>query len=590
MYKKWLSGVIALFTITLFTLSSTAYAQTPVYRDDLGDVTGSSANTVYSTLDAALSAISSNPMTLVINRELAVTSNDCIVPSNVHLLFMKSGSLRVDNGKNVTINGAITAPNSNIFICNDTIIQDCENAWNEQAVSGVINSSDTTDKQVGDASAKLVMADNASVGILASKAIQTLNIKNSVTIYIWLKSSIALNSGDLQLLLDDTANCVSPIKFLDIKSIEANTWVRIPIHLGDASGLTSLVSIGIKQTRDLGGFSLWLDDIRTNLGVRFGTGSISEVHPEWFLPSNYVKDGSVDYSYYMQQTLDSLKRGTVIMPPFSIKANMNIIDKTDYRITGHGATIKPFGDYGTAFNLVGTINKLTIDSLSIEGEANSSYHTRGIGNSSDQLISNVSFNNLNIKGVNIAIALDTKDEGDYDKTIVSQNIISGIKGTGSNQGLGIRLEKATNCIISENIIDNCSVHSIYINNCTGGSNIISKNVIKDHRKDDHATSNSQALSIVRSSGIIVSDNTFLNNYDGGIEVAHVTSSQISTDKINIIGNHFIYRKNIIPDIIIGEQLVPESYYTSNLLISGNSFRNDQTICGGGDGSPGLMVT
>ena len=65
----------------------------------------------------------------------------------------------------------------------------------------------------------------------------------------------------MQLLLDDSPECASPIKLLDIPALSAATWTLIRLDLGDASGLTAVISVGIKQVNDKGAFDLFVDHV-----------------------------------------------------------------------------------------------------------------------------------------------------------------------------------------------------------------------------------------------------------------------------------------------------------------------------------------
>ena len=68
----------------------------------------------YSTLNAALAAISSTQATLVIGKSCPVTSN-VTVPANVTLDCQGQGSLAIANGVTLTISGPIKAPRRQIF-------------------------------------------------------------------------------------------------------------------------------------------------------------------------------------------------------------------------------------------------------------------------------------------------------------------------------------------------------------------------------------------------------------------------------------------------------------------------------------------
>lgn len=141
-----------------------------------------------------------------------------------------------------------------------TVVEDCEDAWAEQAIANVTPSADAADKVVGANSAKFIVADGAAAGLLASEAV-VLNLTTTRKIGMYVKSSIPLLAGELQLLLDDTALCASPLETLDLPAIPPDAWCYVVMELADPSLLAAVISVGIKQPADLGAFTLHVDQI-----------------------------------------------------------------------------------------------------------------------------------------------------------------------------------------------------------------------------------------------------------------------------------------------------------------------------------------
>lgn len=183
-----------------------------------------------------------------------------------------------------------------------TVIENCEDAWNESVDSDVTASLDTVDFKLGSGSAKFVVAAGASAGdILATEVIapSSTAFHGKTHITMWIKSTVALSAGDLQLLLDDTGSCASPLESLNVPAVIANTWTRVYMPLADPGLLTSVISIGIKMVVDKGAFTLNLDDIAIGeameLGVQGGyesySTSIGEM-PAHTHPGTYVGNGA----------------------------------------------------------------------------------------------------------------------------------------------------------------------------------------------------------------------------------------------------------------------------------------------------------
>lgn len=145
---------------------------------------------------------------------------------------------------------------------NEKVIEDCEDAWNESVDANVTASADAVDFKVGLASAKFVVGAGAAAGaILATEAIPSLDLTTRKDVSLWIKSSVALNAGDLQLLLDNSPNCASPLESLDIPAISADTWTKVNLKPVTPANLTAVISVGVKMVVDKGAFTLNLDQI-----------------------------------------------------------------------------------------------------------------------------------------------------------------------------------------------------------------------------------------------------------------------------------------------------------------------------------------
>jgi len=142
------------------------------------------------------------------------------------------------------------------------VVEDCEDAWAESTVTGVTPTADAAVKVVGSNSAKFVITTAAAVGLLASEAV-TLNLTTKRKIGLYIQPSIYIPAGALQLLLDETALCASPLETLNLPELKAGVWNYVVLTLADPSLLAAVISVGIKQTIDLGAFTLNIDQIES---------------------------------------------------------------------------------------------------------------------------------------------------------------------------------------------------------------------------------------------------------------------------------------------------------------------------------------
>ncbi len=143
-----------------------------------------------------------------------------------------------------------------------TLIEDCEDAWNEYAGTGVTATADSGVYMVGTYSAKAAMAASTGVEVIMTEAISSTDMSSYKGIVGWFRSSVALNAGDWQLLLDDSANCASPVVTIPFPAMAANTWYWIYLNNTNFSSATGIISIGLKQAVDKGAMNFYVDGVR----------------------------------------------------------------------------------------------------------------------------------------------------------------------------------------------------------------------------------------------------------------------------------------------------------------------------------------
>lgn len=104
----------------------------------------------------------------------------------------------------------------------------------------------------------LVYAAGAAVGDKIREKIDTTDISGYSRLKIRIRSSIALASGALQLILDNTAEGASPVETLDIPAVPTSgVWhtLEIPYAEGTA-GYNAIISLGLNMAADFGAASV----------------------------------------------------------------------------------------------------------------------------------------------------------------------------------------------------------------------------------------------------------------------------------------------------------------------------------------------
>jgi hypothetical protein len=296
-----------------------------------------------------------------------------------------------------------------------------------------------------------------------------------------------------------------------------------------------------------------------------------------------VGDGVTDDTSAIQDALDALTAGQTLIfdKNYKITSSLTITNKSRVRLTGKGKVFLSGAASGAyIFQLVGAIDDLEIDHLTLEGDNDDTLFQTGIGNASGQTISNVRFHDLNISNINVGISLNASASGTYEKGHVYANTLINILGTSSGQGYGIQTANAFNVVIEGNSVDNAERHAIYFSKGINANSVIANNVIANHRANISSPSYRCAMVVSRCSNVTVIGNKFANGKDGALEISHDPSTPSGCANILITGNTFSKKQNAAAYILIGLQTIETTYRTENVTIVGNTFENDVDVSNG----------
>ena len=137
----------------------------------------------------------------------------------------------------------------------------CNTAMDENVDSDFTVTADTKMKKQGTASNRIVIADGASAGDIVTDSITSKDISEYDYIEFWIRSSVATSAGNLKILLDNTANCASPLETLSVPALSADTWTFCRVALSNPESDTAIISVGLEYDSDLGACTVWIDDI-----------------------------------------------------------------------------------------------------------------------------------------------------------------------------------------------------------------------------------------------------------------------------------------------------------------------------------------
>ena len=143
-----------------------------------------------------------------------------------------------------------------------TRIHECGATFDERTDGDFTQSLDTKDKRQGNQSLKLTIASGASAGDFITDSITSKDISKYDYIEMWVKSTVATSSGNLKLLLDNSASCASPLETLSLPALTADTWTYCRMALSSTELDTAIISVGFEYDSDLGACVVWIDDIK----------------------------------------------------------------------------------------------------------------------------------------------------------------------------------------------------------------------------------------------------------------------------------------------------------------------------------------
>ena len=142
-----------------------------------------------------------------------------------------------------------------------TRLLSCNTAMDENVDSDFTVTADTKMKKQGTASNRIVIASGASAGDIVTDSITSKDISEYDYLEFWIRSSVATSAGNLKILLDDTANCASPLETLNVPALSVDTWTFCRVALSNPESDTAIISVGLEYDSDLGACTVWLDDI-----------------------------------------------------------------------------------------------------------------------------------------------------------------------------------------------------------------------------------------------------------------------------------------------------------------------------------------
>lgn len=249
------------------------------------------------------------------------------------------------------------------------------------------------------------------------------------------------------------------------------------------------------------------------------------------------------------------------------------IGATRIRGEGIGRTIlRVDGPY--AIQMIGKVGSLEVSDLSIALNGKGV----GIGCNSGTEINRFRVRRVEVSNGVTGISMNADLAGYFRNAKVQDCHIHDMPGEVSGSGYGIHAANAENVTISANLLERCGRHSIYQGRTakrTPGAIKIIGNTIREHRKGTTTPNYPRcAISVTRSSGVLVAYNQVIDGYGGGLEIAadgESTERPWPCDSIDVRDNQFFGRKDSLCYVMLGEQQVPPGYVLEDVSLTGNRF-------------------
>jgi hypothetical protein len=293
-----------------------------------------------------------------------------------------------------------------------------------------------------------------------------------------------------------------------------------------------------------------------------------------------VGNGTANDTTALQNAIDSLTSGQILLIQgnYKITSALTITNKSRIRLTGKGRIfLSGASSSSYLLRLIGTIDNLEIDGLTLVGDNNAGYTQCAIGCNSGQTVSNTSFHDLIILNINVGISHNADLGGSWTNGLCYNNYLENMVGTVAGSGYGIQASRAYNLKIYGNTVNNASRHAIYIGQGYNLACLIENNIIINHRKDVYDGSPRCGIDVSRVSGVSIIGNTFRDNYDGQIYIGTDNANNRECADILVLGNKFGSAKNAVPCIWVGEQLVPTTNVIYKIDILDNTFEQDCAV-------------
>ena len=131
--------------------------------------------------------------------------------------------------------------------------------WTTGSTTWVTTTKETTDKKEGAASAEMDVTKGFGTGLIGYEdQTSTVDLTNQDQLSFWIKSSTGTTAGQIELVLDESANCGSPEVQSNVPALTAATWKLVTVAITDSADAAvangskdAITCVGLEVETDL---------------------------------------------------------------------------------------------------------------------------------------------------------------------------------------------------------------------------------------------------------------------------------------------------------------------------------------------------
>jgi parallel beta helix pectate lyase-like protein len=224
------------------------------------------------------------------------------------------------------------------------------------------------------------------------------------------------------------------------------------------------------------------------------------------------------------RTVTIAKRVTLLLPApteaelvSTADPAFDVHDASGVRI--YGGKLVLSGRGASAVTYTGTVSDLLLQGMTVKGSGNPADGQKGFHCQSGQTLSDLRILDNTVESVTIGISLNADLGGAIAGARIEGNLLTNIVGTAPGQGYGIHHSNGSGnpsgVRIAGNFIALAQRHSIY--QARGAGVVIEDNVIVRHRQGVSTGDQRPAISVLRSTDVVVKGNVIDDPWDGAID-------------------------------------------------------------------------